>query len=224
MMSDPGAPFVPALRFHRLTRFYDPLVRLTLREARWRALLVAQASLRSGHRVLDLGCGTGSLTLMLKRACPDADVTGLDADPSVLARARRKAAAKGLAIDFREGTAVAPPFAWRSFDRIVSSLLFHHLVPDDKRQSLWEAFELLKPAGELHVADWGRPHGPLMRLAFLPGQVLDGFSTTADSVRGMLPRYMEEAGFEPVEETHRERTVFGSLAVYRALKGAGGGA
>jgi SAM-dependent methyltransferase len=119
---------------------------------------------------------------------------------------------------------MAPPLAWRSFDRIVSSLLFHHLVPDDKRQSLREAFELLKPAGVLHVADWGRPHGPLMRVAFLSVQVLDGFSTTADSVRGMLPRYMEEAGFEPVEETHRERTVFGSLAVYRALKRAGGGA
>jgi hypothetical protein len=55
-------------------------------------------------------------------------------------------------------------------------------------------------------------------------QVLDGFSTTADSVRGMLPRYMEEAGFQPVEETHRERTVFGSLAVYRALKRERGGA
>lgn len=217
-MSDPTAHYVPALRFHWLTRFYDPLMRVTLKEERLKGMVVAQTAPRPGDRVLDLGCGTGTLTLMLKRACPGAHVAGLDGDPAVLAEARRKAEAEALAVDFWKGLATDPPFGPDSFDRIVSSLLFHHLLPADKRRSLRKAFDLLKSGGELHVADWGRPHGPLMRTAFLAVQTLDGFATTSDSVRGMLPRYMEEAGFRPVAETHRERTVFGTLALYRAVR------
>lgn len=217
-MSDAPGHYVPALRFHWLTRFYDPLIRVTLREDRFKALLVEQAAPQPGDRILDLGCGTGTLTLMLQRACPGAHVTGLDADPAVLALARRKAEQKHLPAEFRRGLATDPPFDPASFDRIVSSLLFHHLSPADKGLALRKALELLKPGGELHVADWGRPHGLVMRAAFLAVQVLDGFATTTDSVRGMLPRYMEQAGFHSVAETCRQRTAFGTLALHRAVK------
>ena len=57
-MPEPAVHYVPALRFHWLTRFYDPLVRVTLKDERFKALLVAQAAVREGDRVLDLGCGT----------------------------------------------------------------------------------------------------------------------------------------------------------------------
>ena len=210
--------YVPALGFRWLTRLYDPVVRLTMRDARFKARLVAQAELRAGHRVLDLGCGTGTLTTMLKAACPGAEVAGLDGDRDVLGVARSRAARLGLQVDFWEALAMDPPFGPDSFDRVVSSLLFHHLLPADKRRVLDKVFEMLKPCGELHVADWGRPHGALMRGAFVAVQLLDGFSTTADSVAGLLPAHMSAAGFGSVSETHRQRTVFGTLAFYRAVK------
>ncbi len=217
-MSRDRAPYVPALGFRWLTRLYDPVVRLTMRDARFKARLVAQAELRAGHRVLDLGCGTGTLTTMLKEACPGAEVAGLDGDREVLGVARSRAARLGLQVDFWEALATDPPFGPDSFDRVVSSLLFHHLLPADKRRVLDKVFEMLKPCGELHVADWGRPHGALMRGAFVAVQLLDGFRTTADSVAGLLPAYMSAVGFASVSETHRQRTVFGTLAFYRAVK------
>ncbi len=215
------APYVPALGFRWLTRLYDPVVQVTMRDARFKARLVAQSDLRAGQRVLDLGCGTGSLTTMLKAACPDAEVAGLDGDREVLGVARSRAARLGLKVDFWEALATDPPFGPDSFDRIVSSLLFHHLLPADKRRVLVKALGMLRPGGELHVADWGRPHGALMRGAFVAVQLLDGFPTTADSVAGLLPAYMSEAGFAPVSETDRQRTVFGTLAFYRAVKRPG---
>jgi SAM-dependent methyltransferase len=212
--------YVPALGYRWLTRFYDPILRATLKEERLKGLLVAQARLRPAHRVLDLGCGTATLTVMLKRACPGATVVGLDADPDALAIGRRKVAAAGVDVELREGLAFAPPFPAGSFDRIVSSLLFHHLSPDAKRRTLGAVRELLAPGGELHVLDWGKAQNLLMRAAFLGVQLLDGFPNTLDNVRGRLPLLIEEAGLVDAAETYRETTLFGTLSLYRAVRPA----
>jgi phosphinothricin acetyltransferase len=158
---------------------------------------------------------------MLKRACPEATVVGLDGDPEILTMARAKATAAGVDIELHHGMAFAPPFAPASFDRIVSSLVFHHLGTDDKRRTLVKARELLRPGGELHIADWGQPQNVLMRVAFLGVQLVDGFTTTSDSVHGRLISFMRAAGFTAVAETHREMTIFGTLSLYRAVAGAG---
>lgn len=85
--------FIPALRFRWLTRFYAPVVQALLKEEKFKKRLVEQANLKPGHQVLDLGCGTATLTIMLKRACPEATVIGLDGDSEVLGLARKKIAA-----------------------------------------------------------------------------------------------------------------------------------
>jgi ubiquinone/menaquinone biosynthesis C-methylase UbiE len=215
-MTEDKRSYIPALGFHWLTRLYDPVVATVLRENTYKKQLVKQARLRPGHRVLDLGCGTGTLTIMLKRACPAATVVGLDGDPAVLAIAREKVVAANVEIELQEGMAFAPPFTPGSFDRVVSSLVFHHLATEDKRRTLAKVREVLRPGGELHVLDWGQAQNLLMRAAFLGVQFLDGFGTTNDNVRGRLVLFMQEAGFTGVTETQHAMTPLGTLSLYRA--------
>jgi ubiquinone/menaquinone biosynthesis C-methylase UbiE len=208
--------YLPALRFPALTRIYDPVIRLTTREERFKSLLVEQAAIEPGQRLLDLGCGTGTLAIQVKRREPRAEVAGLDADPEMLDQARVKAQRDGVELELTEGFSTELPYEDASFDRVLSTLFFHHLDPEPKRVTAREIARVLRPGGELHVADWGRPSDPAMRVAFLGIRLLDGFENTAENFRGELPRIFEEAGLEQAEETDRLRTVFGTLALYRA--------
>jgi len=209
-------PYIPALRFDALTRFFDPIVRVTTRERTVKQRLIEQVGLGPGQRVFDIGCGTGTLLIALKRACPDCVAGGVDGDPKVLEIARRKLGAAGVDARLVEGMAWDLPLEDLSVDRVVSSLVFHHLDREAKLRTLREIRRVLRPDGELHVADWGRAHGLGMRAAFVAVQLLDGFATTADSVAGRLPGFMEQAGFDDVIETRRIRTPLGTISLYRA--------
>jgi ubiquinone/menaquinone biosynthesis C-methylase UbiE len=211
-------PFIPALRFHWLTSIYDPVVRLTTREATFKDCLLRQAALRPGEAVLDVGCGTGTLAITALAHEPGASVTGLDADDRILTIARCKAAQAGVAIRFEHALADRMPFSDARFDVVLSSLFFHHLESGTKRATLQEIVRVLKPGGRLSVADWGAPQNVLMRAAFQSIRLLDGYATTADSIAGRLPQMMTEAGFQAVENTCNFATVFGTLALYQARK------
>ena len=213
--------FVPALAFHWLTALYDPAVALLLRERTWKAAFVNQIAPRAGERIMDLGCGTGTLAILLKQTAPDSEIVGTDPDPTILARARRKAADAGLAIEFRQGfadEAGEPTPEEGRYRKIVLSLMLHHLDTAAKRRTLARALARLEPGGELHIADWGRPPNRLIRALFLPVQLLDGFATTRDNVLGRLPDFMQEEGFGDVAETRRWTTGLGSLSFYRARR------
>jgi SAM-dependent methyltransferase len=148
-------------------------------------------------------------------------MSALDADPAVLAIAARKARHAGADIAFDLGRSSALPYADERFDRVLSSLFFHHLSWGDKLLTAREMHRVLRPAGELHVADWGRAGGLLSRTAFLAVQLLDGFDTTSDNVAGMLPVLFASTGFRQVEETRRIPTALGIVSLYRAVKGGG---
>ncbi len=81
-----------------------------------------------------------------------------------------------------------------------------------------EVHRVLKPSGELHIADWGKQPNLLLRSAFLVVQALDGFETTTDNIKGLLPDFMTRAGFENVAETRRVYTSLGSVSLYRATR------
>ena len=206
--------YIPALSFRWLTPLYDPLLKWIMREETFKRKLVQQANIQPKIKVLDLGCGTGTLTLMLKRAHPEAEVTGLDGDPQVLAIARDKS--RGTDIQWDEGLASSLPYPDSTFDRVVTSLVIHHLVTDDKRRAFKEIFRVLKPLGELHVLDFGAPHSSLTRFITTYMRRLE---EAADNFDGMIPRFITEAGFRSVNEAEYFVTLFGPLSLWRAVKG-----
>ena len=210
--------YLPALRFPALTHAYDPLIRLTTRESLFKRLLVEQVSPEPGQRVLDLGCGTGTLALLVKDRQPAADVVGLDADPEMLDQAHSKAERAGVELRLDQGFSTELPYPDGSFDRVLSTLFFHHLNLESKHRTAREIARVLGRDGELHVADWGRPSDPLMAAAFLGVRLFDGFENTRENVRGALPSIFEQAGLDQAAQTGRLRTVFGTLALYRARR------
>ena len=215
MRSTPRHRYIPALSYPQLTRFYDPLVGLLLRDTVFKRRLVEQTRIAPGQRVLDLGCGTATLTILIKRRHPDAEVVGIDFDPDVLAIARSKAARAGVAIELVEGLATALPYPHACFDRVVSSLVFHHLTSEEKEQAAREVARVLRPGGELHVADLGRPHNRLMALISL---LIGRLEQAADNVHGLLPMIFRQARLEDVQITRQYCTLVGTLALYAAAK------
>ncbi len=210
--------YIPALKYDCLSSLYDPVIRLTLREATFKRHLVNQARIEPGQRVLDLGCGTATLTLLVKRLHPEAEVAGVDGDPKILKIARAKAAREGLSVKLDRAMAFALPYPAESFDRVLSSLVFHHLTRENKTRALSEVWRVLRPGGELHIADWGRPQNAALWLAFSLVRWFDSLETTEDNVKGRLPELMGAAGFVAVETTAHYATLFGTLSLYQARK------
>ncbi|MGV2828142.1 class I SAM-dependent methyltransferase [Myxosarcina sp. GI1(2024)] len=133
---------------------YDPVTQFALPpKETWNRQAVIEAVRGKPVRILDLGCGTGSTTLMLKRAFPEAEVIGLDLSPHMLVMAEYKAKEAGLDIQWLHGNAEATDFQNESFDLVTASLLFHETPPTVAQNILWEGFRLLKPGGEVIILD-----------------------------------------------------------------------
>lgn len=211
MTPETEAGYVPAAGWRAFTRLYDPVIARTMREERFRGEMLQRvdADLPEGGAAVDVGSGTGTFVLALKERRPDAQVIGVDGDEEILELAQAKPGAAG--IDWREGLAQELPVDTGSIDVVTTSLMLHHLLPDDKRRALTEMKRILKPGGRLHVADWGRPSDPLMSGLFYIVQIADGFDRTADHRAGHLPALIAEAGFDSVERYGRFRTAFGTI-------------
>lgn len=240
-----GQTFTPALGRFAPTRFYDTVVALT-RERRWRDHLARHACPRPGDVLVDVGCGTGTQALLLKRIEPSARVIGIDPDPDVLAAARRK----GNAAERHPGggKAVRPPdrptgiadrrtsgddaVEWRAglgdalievvgagmATTVVSSLVLHQCSMEMKRAVLASMFAVLRPGGRLVIADYGLQRTWPMRLAFRLVQAADGKTDTQPNADGILPALISEAGFRDVREAEVVSTITGSISVYVARR------
>lgn len=211
--------FVPALGHPDLTNDYDRIIAVMTRERRWRAELLKLVAPQAGETILDVGCGTGSFVIMLKQACPEAHVIGLDPDEEVLALARAKAAAAGVEVQWicAMGDELAQTMS-RSVQKIVSSLVLHQCPLDMKRAMLSAMHKVLTPSGRMFIADYGEQRTMLMRLLFRQVQHLDGFENTQPNADGILPQLMRAAGFRDVSEHRAVPTPTGSISLYSAWR------
>ena len=204
--------YLPAAGQDWLLPLYDPLVKL-IGVDRLRNTLLTGAAIRPGHRILDIGCGTGTLVTLIKLRYSDVEVIGLDPDPKALARAARKARRANVAVQLDQGFSNEFPYSDAFFDSVFSSFMFHHVEPAQKAATLREVLRTLKPGGELHLLDFGgstvEPKGFLARLLHSHHRLKDNFG---DRILVL----MEQAGFTDSHEVFHRRTFFGQTAYYRA--------
>jgi ubiquinone/menaquinone biosynthesis C-methylase UbiE len=206
--------FMPAAGWDWLLPIYDPFVKLLGGEA-VRKQLLQQAQLQPGHSALDIGCGTGTLAILTKQLHPDVVVTGLDPDSNALRRAAGKATRAEVSVQFDQGFGDHLPYAPATFDRVFSSLMYHHIPPEQKETVLREICRVLKPDGEFHLCDFeidaSGMHGIMLRWSHAKELLMDN---TDERVLDLMKR----AGFADCGKTGRRSMLVGTVAYYRAKR------
>jgi ubiquinone/menaquinone biosynthesis C-methylase UbiE len=217
-MTTTHEPYLKAAGSDRLAPYYDLMARLGMRECHLKGRVIELAQLAPATRVLDLGCGTGTLVLMARRRCPEATVIGLDGDPTILGIARRKAERAGIPVQLDKGMAYALPYADGSFGAVVSTLTFHHLTPDQQERALREMRRVLRPGGRLVIADLTRPHNRLMRLVQrlhvrLRCHGQHGVPSAGDPHLRRLEDLLTANGWRSSAPTERSMSAMGTIAL-----------
>lgn len=214
-MSQTHRAYLPAAGRDWALPFYDPFVKLFGGDAA-RKVLIDHADIRPHQRILDIGCGTGTLAVQLKQLHPDIDLAALDPDPKALRRAERKAQRAGVAVKFDRGYSDDLPYPGSSFDRVFSSFMYHHLRPEDKEKTLREVHRVLRPGGSFHMLDLA---GPESGRGFL-AHFVHASHRLRDNAGGRILNLMSQASFEDPGKVGQRSMVFGRVAYYRALKPA----
>jgi ubiquinone/menaquinone biosynthesis C-methylase UbiE len=199
--------FLPAAGRDVFLPLYDPIVSL-MGVRRARDELIKQANIQPDQRILDLGCGTGTLMVLLKRRYPSAQVVGIDPDANALRRAKTKARRAAVSVQLDEGFADELPYKEASFDRVISSFMFHHLEDAEREKTLAEVLRVLKPGGSFHLLD------------FVPRET-DGFfarlfnshARLNDNSGPRILRMMQHAGFTNEEQVKESEMLFGLLRI-----------
>jgi demethylmenaquinone methyltransferase/2-methoxy-6-polyprenyl-1,4-benzoquinol methylase/phosphoethanolamine N-methyltransferase len=158
-------------------------------------IVVELAGIKPGDKVLDVGCGTGNLTLTAKTAAGSSGaVYGIDAAPEMIEVARKKAQRYQLDVTFEVGLIEKIPFPDATFDVVINRLMVHHLPDDLKRQAFAEILRLLKPDGRLLITDFNPPANPVLGHLAL---AMVGHRMMKTNTRN-LPEMLSAAGFVDV--------------------------
>lgn len=209
--------YIPALKYDWLTKVYDPVLQFTMPERKFKSALIRQMKIKPNDRILDFGCGSLTLSIMAAQRHPRAQFFGVDIDEKIISIANEKLSKTGLSIDVQQYDGNRLPYPDNSFDHVMSSLVFHHLTLKQKYFALEEIHRVLKPYGQCHIADFGKPANIFQRVGFYLVQLLDGFHTTTDNIQNLLSNAIKEI-FLGLEETTHFKTMVGTVRLIKATK------
>jgi ubiquinone/menaquinone biosynthesis C-methylase UbiE len=187
-------------------------------EKKFRRILVEEVQPKPNEHILEFGFGTGQNLLLVQQESPNTKIEGVDIDPKVKAIAEHKLAKHKVQIPLCLYDGNTLPYADNTFNKVYSCLVFHQLDAETKQKCLKELHRVLKPNGKLIIADWGKAENIVMRLTFGLVQVLDGFKTTNDNVKGRMPDFIAKAGFADVVICKSINTAIGTFSYFTANK------
>ncbi|RJQ28537.1 class I SAM-dependent methyltransferase [Candidatus Parcubacteria bacterium] len=197
--------FVPALAFEFLTPLYDFFSSLVGYGKRLHRRVLDIAALSGRERILDVGSGTASLLIEVKKRFPMVIASGIDPDEQILDIAKKKLARLGIQATLAHGFARKLPFRDASFDVAISTLVFHHLSADEKRRALDEIYRVLVKNGRFVLADFGKPQSFVSYVLLRILSIFDGQENMRSNLAGKLPVFLKEAGFQVEERNERYR-------------------
>ena len=187
---------VPAFSYDFLTPAYDLLLNLMGFGNEQRSRIVKLLGLKPNEKLLDVGCGTGSLLRVARKEHPETVMTGIDIDQNVLNIAKTKFDKDRLDIKLIKTGAEKLPFETGSIDAVISTLIFHHLPFEIKQQALKEIYRVLKPKGRFLLVDFGKLDFPLKLIYYLEVLIrMPEAKSAKDNVEGIIPILLKEAGF-----------------------------
>jgi SAM-dependent methyltransferase len=205
--------YLPAAGHDLLLPGYDLLTRFLGMNRAYRAL-IDQAELTDGLAVLEVGCGTGNVITRVPRAYPGVKAVGCDPDPRALARAQKKV--RGLSgITFDRGYIQKLPYGDGEFDRVLSSMMWHHLDEDVKAQAAEEISRVLRPGGSLHLVDIG---GDMTADDGLLARRMMRSPHAAGNLGDAIPRRLRDAGFDCTRVATQRLRLIGRLTFFRAIR------
>lgn len=194
-------------QMEKMVNSYDSYMKkITLgRENSLRKMEVNLAQVKSGDCILEVGCGTGTLTLAAKQqAGQSGKVFGIDIIPEMIEISKRKAAQANLDVTFQLGSIDKIPFPDNQFDAVMCSFMIFHMSEEVRRKGIAEIYRVLKPQGRLMVLDLALPvHGVSRAIA----KVLFKFMIKHD-LKELLPT-MESSGFSGIQIAQAKFRVFG---------------
>lgn len=188
---------------------------------RWREEAIEWMDFKPDNRILDLGCGTGAMTLQIAaKLNRSGHIEGIDASGKMIQVARKHLNKTTLAdrCHFQQALAEKLPFGEESFDYCFSSMFYHHLPIELKRQSMAEAYRVLKKGGIFVVLDIDRPGNPFSKFIALCGYVLLLQPAIKENIDGVLPVLIPKAGFTQPELVRRK---WDMISLLRAVKPKG---